>query len=485
MHNYGLVLFFLFHLYIIATIIFLILDNRDPATTFAWVFVFIVFPIGGIILYFLIGRNWRMKKKSRRIAHKQLTKDTLEGLGLITKNQEEYLKELMQRCQVAYKNKLFTLLHKSSNSVLTVKNDIKVYFQGEQKFEDLKRDLLKANKFIHMQYFIWRDDVLTREIKQILVQKSKEGVAIRILYDAVGGFGLSLRYIQKLRNAGIEIFPYYDFWSPFTIHTLNYRNHRKIVVIDGGIGYTGGMNMGQEYIDGGRHFDFWSDTHIRLEGESVNVLQAVFATTWANTTKKNLLDVDYFPVKDFESEKVLPIQITISGPDSEWESIQQLYFTLITSAEKKIYIRSPYFIPDESIYTALETAALSGCDVRIMMTGNPDKKLPFWAAYTYFKKLLKAGVKIYHYKRGFLHSKSVVVDDYICSIGSANMDVRSFHLNYEINTLIYDAGVSGQVSQSFEDDLGYCHEITLDEYSQINSLIKFRNSIARLFTPLL
>ncbi|MDD5070845.1 MAG: phospholipase D-like domain-containing protein, partial [Candidatus Omnitrophica bacterium] len=205
---------------------------------------------------------------------------------------------------------------------------------------------------------------------------------------------------------------------------------------------------------------------------------------WVNTTKTNLFNPSYFP-KPEQTYGFLPVQITTSGPDSQWDTIRQLYFSLISSAERSIFIRTPYFIPDQSIFTALETAALSGLDVKIILAGKPDKKLPFWAAKTYFQRLLQSGVKLYYYQKGFMHSKAVVVDDYVSSIGSANMDIRSFRLNYEVNTLIYDKNISGQVSKSFIDDLAECKEFSLSECERTKLLFRFRNSLARLFAPLL
>ena len=264
---------------------------------------------------------------------------------------------------------------------------------------------------------------------------------------------------------------------------FNYCNHRKIVVIDGHVGYTGGFNIGDEYIDGGNRFNYWQDTHIKLHGDSVRMLQAVFLTDWMNSTKERISNRKYFPLS--KSSTGLPAQIAVSGPDSKWSSIHQLYFSMITNANNKIYIQSPYFIPDRSILKALETAALSGVDVQLIMTGNPDKKLPFWTAQTYFDTLLNAGVKIYLYKKGFLHSKVIVVDDLISTVGSCNMDIRSFHINYEINAVIYDKESSNNLSTQFlknvEDSILVKRTVLLKR----DLLIKTRDSICRLLAPLM
>ncbi|MCA9485759.1 MAG: cardiolipin synthase, partial [Nanoarchaeota archaeon] len=383
-----------------------------------------------------------------------------------------------------YQKELLRLLRNNSNSILTSSNRVEILKNGKEKFEKLVSDLSKAEKFIHMEYFIWRKDILTEKIKNILIEKAKSGVEVRILYDALGGFFLSHKYIYQLRKGGVKIYPYFNFLRPFRFHTLNYRNHRKIVVIDGNVAYTGGMNMAEEYIDGGERFESWKDTHLRLKGDVVEILQGIFATSWFNTTKEKLFSSKYFPIGKKFKEKTA-VQITTSGPDSQWDSIKQLYFTLISSAEKRVYIKSPYLVPDSSVMMALKVAALSGIDVRIMVTGVADKYLPYWAAQTYFKDLLKAGVKIYKYKKGFMHSKSVCVDGTVCSIGTANMDVRSFYFNYEINSMIYDGLITKDLETEFLEDQKDCKEITLESISKVREFVNFRNSVARLFAPLL
>lgn len=484
MNDLASILAFGFHIYVILTIVFLLLDNRDTSTTFAWIFVFILFPIFGQILYFLIGRNWRHVDRKQRLTRQYVKQQLVEILLPLIDRQQEYTSQLEEAEGTVNKKRLLWLLYRNSNSILTTRNHLDIIQNGKEKFDRLIADLSVAKNAIHMEYFIWRNDPLTRKIKAVLEERARAGVRVRILYDAVGSFPFNQKYLREMRLAGVEIYPYYDFKSPLTIHTLNYRNHRKLVVIDGRIGYTGGMNMGQEYVDGGTRFDAWRDTHMRLEGEAVIVLQAIFITSWLNTTHEDLFDASFFPM-DFKELNNMPIQITTSGPDSEWESIQQLFFSLVTSAEKSVYIQSPYFVPDSSIHTALQTAALGGLDVRLMMAGIPDKRLPFWSAQTYFEDLLKAGVRIYQYKGGFLHAKMVAIDEEICSIGTANMDMRSFHINYEISTLIYDSKVARGLTQDFERDLELCREITLHDYQRYSHFQKFRNSVARLFAPIL
>lgn len=334
-----------------------------------------------------------------------------------------------------------------------------------------------------MEYFIWKSDKLTIRVIDVLKEKVTSGVQVRILYDSVGNY-LPGRYLKRLRNTGIQIYPYYNYLSPLKLHTLNYRNHRKIIILDGITGYLGGMNIGEEYITGGKRFPAWRDTHIRIQGESVAVLQGIFCVSWTNTTKETLYIKTIIPEQSPDLFNT-HIQITTSGPDSQWESIKQLYFLLISSAEHTIFIQTPYFIPDASIVMALKTAALSGIDVRIMLTGWVDKRIPYWAAMTYMRTLLEAGVRFYYYSDGFMHAKTIVVDCQTCSIGSANMDIRSFALNYEINALIYNKNIAKTLETQFMKDLESCREFSQNDYDHLPRLKQLRNSLAKLFAPLL
>ncbi|MCD4812466.1 cardiolipin synthase [bacterium] len=476
-----------YQIYILVAIVFIIVDNREPSSTLAWILVFVFLPILGFVFYFFIGRKWHKRKKSEQVTQHILGDKlfkTFESLVHVQEKQMEMYDRIWR--QPAYKKELMHLLYHSSQSLLTTENDVRLYHDGEDKFRELLIDLQKAKKTIHMEYFIWRSDDMTAAFHECLIAKAAEGVVVRVLYDFFGSWTLKNKDIRKLRRAGIAIYPYYNFLSFMKLHTLNYRNHRKIVVIDGTVGYTGGMNMGQEYRDGGEKFPFWRDTHLRMEGQAVMHLQGIFAIDWYNTTHESLFEKSFFrfPAKRKKSV-VLPVQITTSGPDSEWPSIEQLYFCMINSAQKYVYIQSSYFIPSPSIYTALKTAVLRGLDVRITIAGLPDKKIPYWTAFTYFKELLEAGMKIYHYKKGFMHAKTIVIDRVMCSVGTANMDLRSFRLNYELSSVFYDSRVAGEVEKQFVQDMKDSREFTLEDYLRLGQLKNIRNSLARLFAPLL
>lgn len=479
----------LFELYLIFTVIVLLLDNRDPAETFAWIFVFILFPGFGFVLYLVTGRNWKKSYNREGKLQQFIAKYLLPIFKTHIDHQEETIR-LMKNKAVVYQDDLMTLLYRNSHAVLMLANEIKIFHDGKSKFESLIEDLQRAEKFIHLEYFIWRsNDAWGEVLKKVLLKKAAEGVEIRILYDFSGCFfTLSRRYVAELRRAGIQIYPFFNYLSNFRFHTLNYRNHRKIAVIDGKIGYTGGMNIGEEYATGGKRFKSWRDTHIRLEGEAVGVLQAIFAIDWFNTVnQENIFDLKYFASLNDEknAKRYLPVQIPTSGYDSPWPSILHLYFGMITMAQKNIYITSPYFVPDQTLLMALKTAAMRGIDVKILMTGVPDNPVPFWAAFSYFEDLLKAGVRIFQYKKGFLHAKVFSSDSKVCSIGSANFDIRSLRLNYEINAVIYDERTAKEADDQFEKDLKHSEEITLLKFNRVSIVARLRNSILRLISPIL
>jgi len=287
-----------------------------------------------------------------------------------------------------------------------------------------------------------------------------------------------------MQAAGIRMAP----TSPlYELHTISYRNHRKITVIDGEIGYTGGMNIGQEQISGGEGFQFWRDTQVRLMGESAAVLQAVFMVDWYNAVKENLFAATYFPVSaTAPMYDDVPVQILTSGPDSQWAAIRQLYSFMIISAKRHVFIQSPFFIPDATIAEALMSAALSGIDVKLMLSARPSgNRLPDWAGNTYLADLVDAGVRVFLYQKGYLHAKTISIDSEICSIGSANIDIRSFSINYEINAVLYSKQLAKELEQDFERDLLHCTEFDAAEYQKRSVALRFRDSMARIISPLL
>lgn len=478
-----------FQIYIFFTVIILLLDNRQPAETFAWIFIFILLPVFGFLIYLVVGRNWKRNYDHKRKLPQYLAKNLVALFKPIDDVQETLIKKMKSQYSV-YQDDLMTLLYRNSKSLLTTNNKVKVFHNGREKFDYLIQDIKKAKKFIHLQYFIWySNDILGQELKKLLLEKAKQGVEVKILYDYSGCFlTLGRSYIRELRKAGILIYPFFNYLSPFKLHTFNYRNHRKIAVIDGEIAYTGGMNVGQEYIDGGKKYASWRDTHIRLEGDCVNILQAIFAIDWSNTVNhEDIFNRKYFPTipEKFGLEGDLPVQFPTSGYDSPWPAILHLYFSFITLAQKNIYIVSPYFIPETSLLMALKTAAMRGIKVTVLMAGVPDNLIPYWAASSYFEDLLKSGVRIFQYQTGFMHAKILSIDGRICTIGTANFDIRSLSLNYEVNAVFYNEKLTKETDEQILKDLENSKEVTLADFNKISSMVRLRNSFMRLFSSIL
>ncbi|PID52585.1 MAG: cardiolipin synthase [Candidatus Moraniibacteriota bacterium] len=478
-----LITIILYFYWILAIFVILTDEDRDSHSVITWLAIFFIFPIIGFIAYLLFGYNHR-RKKMIQIKRPPESKTVTTYNKLVASFEKEHsnlleIKDLRTQ-------KIAILAKNCANAVITVHNSIKIFHTGKEKFDSLYKDIERAKKFIHMDYFIWNSDSLTEKFKNILIEKARDGVEVRIIIDSIGALRIKRSYLKEMQKNNIKIHLFYNVFSPTKIFFFNHRSHRKIVIIDGVVGYTGGMNMGKEYIDGKPRFKSWRDTHMRITGEAVLLLQKIFIENWYDLDRENLYHKRYFPYeKSLEKEKIFPMQIVHSGPDTSWAALQKMYFSLITSATNYVYIHSPYFVPDRSILTALSTAALSGIDVRIIVTGIPDKKIPYWAAFTYFKDILRAGGKVYHYNAGFMHTKSIVVDDEIGSIGTTNMDIRSFRLNYEVNALFYNKNKCREMRKVFLADTDKCREYTWKDYENTRVITKLRNSLARLTSPLL
>jgi cardiolipin synthase len=476
-----------FYLFLFTTVIFIIMENRDAQSTFAWIMLFLILPFIGFLIYIFFGRNWRIQTKKKQKFVKKLKKELFKKLESIESENPRVVSELKKELMSEHK-KILDILYNTKESMYTKRNKVKILQNGNKKFPQLKKDLKKATTFIHMEYFIWRDDKLTNEIKDILIDRVKNGVEVRVMFDPAGSILLltkGRKYIKEMKEAGIDFRPFFNSMARSKLTTLNNINHRKIVVIDGKIGYTGGMNMGQEYIDGKPMYDSWRDTFVRFEGEAVLALQAIFVYDWMSITGKSLFKDKYFIKPTKKDLPFCPVYVMASGPTSEDSTIKQLYCSMIATAKKNVYVQSPYFVPDQTIYEALKLSARAGVDVRVMVTGVPDKKVAYWAAFAFFEDLLRAGVKIYHYNAGFIHSKTISVDKTFCTIGTTNLDLRSFMTSHETNSVIFDKNTARELTHDFINDIDKCSEMTLREYKKMNGFIKFRNSLCKLLAPLL
>ncbi|WP_242620547.1 cardiolipin synthase [Senegalia massiliensis] len=480
MFQFRSILSFLFTFYTISIGVIIFIENEDPQTTITWLLVLFIFPVVGFVLYLFLGQNIRKKKIFQK--EENIRTKSLEDIAEIQLNAVKESKIFSEE-KHSLKKKLISLILNNSKSPVTINNKSKILTNGKQKFKELKKDLSNAKKHIHIEYFIIKNDNIGNEIKNILIKKAEEGVEVRFIYDSAGSWRLGKKYIKSLKDAGVKVEGYLPVFLPGLSRDINYRNHRKIVIIDGNIAFTGGINIGDEYLGKSKKFGFWRDTHIKIEGEAVYALQNIFLNDWYFCTKENLEDLKYFPKLKYYGEQL--IQISSSGPDTEWESIMQSYFSLITYANDRVWITTPYLIPNESMNVALRTAALSGIDVRIIIPDIADHIVAFWGSRSYVSELLKAGVKIYRYQKGFVHAKTLLVDDMVASVGTANLDNRSFHINFEVNAFVYDKDIANRLEKDFLKDFKNCDRINYEEYEQRGALQKFKEAIGRILSPIL
>lgn len=468
-------LFFIIN--IIISIILIVIERKKPEKTIAWLLIFFIFPPLGLFLYIFLGRNWK-KHKLHDTTNIEIEQLVLEAMGKV-KNQEYH--------------SLIELLSKNSESPLFRDNSIKIFKDGNEKFEYLKKELLKAKHHIHLEYYIVKSDNIGTEIKDILIKKAREGVEIRFIMDRVGSIGIKKSYIKELKDNGIDVVQYSYFLAPLLRHIntqINYRNHRKIVVIDGKTGFVGGINIGDEYLGKGK-LGYWRDTHLMVKGDFVMGLQAVFMDDFATIKAVNDEMFTYgdnfkvyFPKMHEYGGKVM--QLVKSGPDSQFQSIMQTVFKMITLAKDHIYITTPYFVPNDSIMNAIKVASLSGVDVRILFPGRYDHLIVYYASRTYLEELIKYGVKIYFYnEKSFIHAKTIMVDSEICTVGTANMDIRSFELNYEINAVIYDEETTENLENIFFEDLNRSRRIYKEDFKNRSLRGRMLEGIARIFSALL
>ncbi|WCK53979.1 cardiolipin synthase [Aneurinibacillus sp. Ricciae_BoGa-3] len=472
---------FVFSVCVFLLAILIVLENRNPSRTVAWLFILNFQPIVGFIFYLLVGRNVRKRKL---FSNKYINNtEVLRNLG----KQQTVLweeNELWKYPDLTSKRRLMKLMVNVSQSPFTLNNKSEVLTNGSETFRQMIQDLSEAKNHIHFQFYTIRHDATGQQFKQVLIDKAREGLKVRVIYDWVGSISLDNRYIAELEEAGVEVVSFFPVILPFLNNKVNYRNHRKIIVIDGKIGFVGGLNIGDEYLGKDTRFGFWRDSHIRIEGESVYLLQNIFLKDWFFVTDETIKGEQYFPEFKEEAGKEL-IQIASSGPDSDWESIWQMYFSIIATAQDKIYITSPYFIPDDSISMALKTAALSGLDVRILLPSRPDHYTVFWASRSYIQELLEAGVRFFMYQPGFIHAKILLVDGTVASIGTANMDIRSFQHNFEVNAILYNTLSVYKLEEDFLLDLRDSKELTLEDFHSRPWYHRLFESVARLLSPLL
>ena len=466
---------------IVGVVIVLATDDRDPSIVLAWLFVVLLLPVLGLVAYFFIGRNFRRDSPWRRKAVAQMEAVAAESLAPVEAANTEFTREAGNDLAATPGARIESVGSVEGGVSPLPADTVEVYTAGAQKFPALLAEMAAAERYIHLMYLIWEQDELTARVTEVLLDRLAAGVKVHILYDWFSCLPYKKDELKRLAAAGALVRPCYR-----RLRQINYRNHMKMVIVDGRSVYSGGMNMGQEYIDGGPRFDVWRDTSFRLSGPAVAPYLMLFASTWLYTGGKEDLATDFMPpATEHHRHEGTPVQVLHSSVMTTFKTIRDVFITALTNARERVWIQSPYFVPDEPLMTAMCTAAAGGVDVRFMMTGVPDKKIPFYAAHAYYPQLLRAGVKVYQYKAGFLHAKTVTVDDQVSILGTCNWDIRSIILHDEVVAVIYDRGVTAAHAAQYERDIGECARIGWDDLAGLSHREKFRNSVYRLFSRLL
>lgn len=459
---------------IITVIVVILGENRNPVKSLAWVTVLILFPAVGLVLYIFFGRNIKNKRMISRRNRRRLKRVTHRRASASFKPKGLPAESL----------ELIRLAASLAGAPYYKDNSVEFFSDGSEKFKALKRDLLSARHYINMQYYIFENDSLGLEIADILKKKAAEGVKVRVIYDHVGSWHVSSNFFKNLRAAGVEAFPFFKVAFIPLASKVNWRNHRKMVIIDGEKGYIGGMNIANRYVSGGK-FPLWRDCHVRLLGPAVASLQYSFARDW-NFMRRELIDDE--PVADSvdnTSAGNAGIQTVTGGPMSHWNNMEQLFLRAIASAHKRVWIQTPYMLPPESLLRALQTAALAGLDVRVMMPRRSDSVMLGYASRSYISSCLRAGIKIYFFDAGMLHSKVLIIDDDKSSVGSTNFDFRSFEHNFEGNLLIYSDSANSALRDIFMADQQQSTRVLPSVWNRRPRIQRAVESVLRLLSPIL
>ncbi len=460
----------LYSVTILSVILVIITDNRNPLKTLPWIIVLIFAPVIGLVFYFFFGQNLSKQRIISRRTRKRITMHLAESDEAGRPEIPDTWKPLAQ------------LLKSTTHAVPLYGSRITPYTDGAAKMQALLDEIARAKHHIHLQYYILCDDKTGRCLRDALIAKAREGVQIRILYDDVGSSGVKKAFFENLRHEGIEVHAFLHVRFPRFTSKINYRNHRKIAVIDGRVGFIGGMNIADRYVYG-PGWGTWRDSHFRIEGGGVAGLQASFLSDWSATTKQRIAGEPYYPNLRRFSENIM--QIVPSGPFGKWRTLLQGDSYAIANARHRIWIQTPYYLPSDVLNSALQTAALAGIDVRLMLPARSDSRVVDLASHSYLDDMMKAGAKILFYTPGFLHAKLLIVDDLLTVIGSANMDFRSFEHNFEVNAFVYDRDFNIRMAEIFEQDAVHSHALTPAEWFNRPRTRRWAESLMRVFSPLL
>ena len=462
----------LYVLSVLAVIVVVLSENRNPVKSMAWVLVLLLLPVLGLVIYLIFGRS-------------------LKGMSLISRSDLRELRRMRDFSGAGVKcddlneesHQIISLVNKLVGPHMFAGNDIDVFTTGQEKLEALMRDIEAATDYIHLQYFIIENDDVGKRLLDLLMRKASEGVQVRVLYDYVGSFYFRPKLLRRMRAAGIEVHPFLQLTLMQFAFRINWRNHRKIVVIDGKVGYVGGMNIANRYVVGDKNWAPWRDTHLRIHGEAVAALQYSFAIDWNFTTRKLLtntvMQYDELPSNGNR------VQMMGSGPTNRWKNIAFVFLKAISLAKRQVYIQTPYFLPSDSLLKVLQSAALSGVDVRLMIPRKPDSTMLRLATGSYIKECLLSGIKVYFYEPTVMHAKVIIIDDEFVTTGSTNFDFRSFEHNFEFNALVYSKDFNRKMKDIFDADMQQCTRVSMGKWKQRPLMQKALESILRLISPIL
>jgi len=480
----NLVLAILYFLFVIFTLVRILFDTHSTAKTIAYMMLVIILPVIGVLFYFSFGINYRHRSSRKKATAIQVKLD--ESYKNWVRDDTLLFLEKYADVFGKYDN-LIKFQHRGMGEVLS-QNSFKLLINGEEKFPEVLKTLAMARHFIHMEYYAWENDTRGNQIKELLLKKVVEGVKIRILYDDYASGAIRKNIVKELKDGGVEIYPNIKVRLRQFANRLNHRDHRKVILVDGKFGFLGGINISDRYDNSIATGLYWRDTHVKFSGPLVHSLQRHFIVIWNSAQKRELHpNKELFPVSDFPEDLGTKGfgQIMAGGPTYKWSTIMLTYFKIFTLAREKIYITNPYFIPNDTILDALKQAAISGVDVRLLLPEKSDSGIVAAASKFYFEELLESGVRIFLYKKGFIHAKTIVADSKVSVIGTANMDIRSFDLNFEMMSTIYGADFAAQLEQVYLSDLSDSREVTPKDWEEIGVWHKFTYSIARLISSFL
>ncbi len=466
------------NLLLIVAVIFI--ERKAPAATLAWVMILAFIPIVGFVFYLVLNQNLSRIKINRMTEREKLVAGGSLKKQMESMNNDTY--DFNSHGVMKWRH-LIKLNQTYGKAYYTQDNEVELFTDGQEMLDAQIADMLAATESINVEYYILKKDDIGKKFIEVLTQKAKEGLEVRLLLDALGSRYITRFVLKDFLKAGGKVGYFFKPKLIFFGVKLNYRNHRKIVVIDNKIGYTGGFNIAKEYVGHKKKFGYWRDTHVRIKGGSVYDLNARFVLDWRFTTKEK---IEIVPTALNEISKGdSGVQIVSCGPEEPKEEVKRAFMRMITYAEKNVYIQTPYFVPDPSIIESLKMASQSGVEVRVMIPCMPDHMFVYWATYSYVGELLRSGARVFIYDNGFLHSKSLVVDGEVSTVGSTNFDIRSFRLNFETNAFIFDEEFASEMEKTFEKDMLKGHELTLEQYNKRNIVIRFKESISRLLTDIL